>query len=157
MHAGHTHTHTHTHTHSGICHLFVSTFIYFPWCFYLMQFVWEKMWRCTHSLRCVCVCALGGGCFFLGGGAASLCFELFCPPHYVHSMGVVHTTSLRSQKATKTNYNLCFYTSNVFHGALVNFSSVKMALNARLFSSFSRETSNGQTRCYNWLIINPHI
>lgn len=56
-----------THTHSGICHVFVFTFIYFPWFFSTLQFVWEKMGRCTHSLsKLSCVlCALekGGGCF----------------------------------------------------------------------------------------------
>lgn len=38
-----------THTHSGICHVFVFTFIYFPWFFSTLQFVWEKMGRCAHT------------------------------------------------------------------------------------------------------------
>lgn len=61
---------THTHTHSGICHLFVSTFIYFPRFFYTLQFVWEK-WGDAHTgcLSSVCVVCVrrGWGMFFLGG------------------------------------------------------------------------------------------
>lgn len=65
-----THTLTRSHTNSGICHLFVSTFIYFPWFFYTLQFVWEK-WgdahtACLSSVYVVCV-GRGWGMFFSRG------------------------------------------------------------------------------------------
>ena len=50
-----THTHTHTHTHSRTCHLFVSTFIYFP--YFFLHSLREKNGE-IHTLTEICVCCV---------------------------------------------------------------------------------------------------
>ncbi len=117
----HTHAHTHAHTHSGICHVFVSSFIYFLWFFYTLQFVWEK-WGDAHTVCLSSVYVVWAWC---GWGMFSLRqkavlwrqFLCFIPslPHHIQ-MCIMYTTSSR-KKATRTNSCLCFYTYTVFMAA----------------------------------------
>ena len=115
-----THTHTHTHTHRGICHLFVSTFIYFLWFFYTLQFVWEK-WGDAHTVCLSSVCALGagGGCFLWEKkqsyeGSFSVLWTTYSPSPY-SSMDIMYTTSLRKIPSGQKVAVLCFYICTVFH------------------------------------------